>query len=282
MQASAQADSAELDLELLAGSRALLELHARELPQRDDLCGAFCGALALGAAGVSSSAGEPLDQDAVALLAGTVVSRVPDLAALPAGERGRRDYRVQPPLVEAPLESGTNCAGLLDAIERLSGGRLVPIALRGEWTAERLDGLFELLAALARPATLIANVSTRELWGSRASVSQLLACLLDGASDGPPPDWDVGHFVCVPARTRGPRGTLYMLADTYPSLGRGGVHMQPRERLARALDRPGKTPGGAIAVVAAEDAAGVRAGAEQLGLHEGAWDNGSVTAGQLR
>ena len=282
MQASAQADSAELDLELLVGSRALLELHARELPQRDDLCGAFCGALALGAGGFHSHAGEAVDQDAVALLAGTVVSRVPDLAALPLGERGRRDYRVQPPLVDLPLESGTNCAGLLAAIEQLSDGRLAPIALRAEWTAERLDGLFELLAALARPATLIANVSTRELWGSRASVGQLLACLLDGVSDGPPPDWDVGHFVCVPARTRGPRGTLYMLADTYASLGRGGVHMQPRERLARALARPGKTPGGAVAVVAAEDAPGVREGAERLGLQEGAWDNGSVTAEQLR
>jgi hypothetical protein len=282
VHASAQAGRAELDLELLAGSRTLLELHARELPQRDDLCGAFCGALALGAAGFSSHVGEPLDQDAVALLAGTVVSRVPELAALPVGERGRRDYRVQPPLVDAPLESGTNCAGLLDAIEQSSDGRLAPIALRGVWKAERLDGLFELLAALAQPATLIANVSTRELWGSRASVGQLLACLLDEASDGPPPDWDVGHFVCVPARARGPRGTLYMLADTYPSLGRGGVHMQPRERLARALERPGKTPGGAIAVLAAEDAPGVRAGAEQLGLQEGAWDNGSVTAGQLR
>ena len=29
------------------GARALLAVHARELPQRDDLCGAFCGALAL-------------------------------------------------------------------------------------------------------------------------------------------------------------------------------------------------------------------------------------------
>lgn len=282
MQASAEAHTVELDLELLVGSRALLELHARELPQRDDLCGAFCGALALGAAGLRSHAGEPVDQDAVALLAGTVVSRVPDLAALPAGERGRRDYRIEPPLVEPALESGTNCAGLLDAIERLSDGRLAPIALRGGWTAERLDGLFELLAALQRPAALIANVSTRELWGSRASVAQLLACLLDGASDGPPPDWDVGHFVCVPARTRGPRGTLYMLADTYASLGRDGVHMQPRERLARALERPGKTPGGAIAVVDGKDAPGLRDGARRLGLQEGAWDNGSVAAGQLR
>ncbi|MFI5004964.1 MAG: DUF6885 family protein, partial [Solirubrobacterales bacterium] len=41
-----------LEIALLPGARELLALHARELPQRDDLCGAFCGALALGAAGI--------------------------------------------------------------------------------------------------------------------------------------------------------------------------------------------------------------------------------------
>ena len=63
-----------LDLTFLPGARRLLEIHARELPQRDDLCGAFCGALALGAAGIDEHQGEPLDQDAVALAAGSVVS----------------------------------------------------------------------------------------------------------------------------------------------------------------------------------------------------------------
>ncbi len=43
---------APLEMTLLAGARELLAIHARELPQRDDLCGAFCGALALGAAGI--------------------------------------------------------------------------------------------------------------------------------------------------------------------------------------------------------------------------------------
>ena len=45
-----------LQLTLLPGARELLALHERELPQRDDLCGAFCGALALRAAGVEPSA----------------------------------------------------------------------------------------------------------------------------------------------------------------------------------------------------------------------------------
>jgi hypothetical protein len=273
---------AELELTLLGGTTELLAMHARELPQRDDLCGAFCGALALHAAGIDEHDGAAVDQDAVAALAGTIVSRVPDLAALPHGERGRRDYRIEPPLVDAATASGTNCAGVVRALETLSDGRLAAIALRGPWSAATLDGLFELLASLERPATLIANVSTRELWGSHARFDELLGYLLAGALDGPPPDWNVGHFVCVLGRTRGPGGCLYAIADTYPSLGRGGVHLQPGERLARALERPGTTPGGALAAVAAEDAPSVRAGAERIGLIEDVWDNGSVPAERLR
>ena len=64
---------ATLALTLLPGARRLLKAHARELPQRDDLCGAFCGALALQAAELAAHTGEPLDQDAVALAAGSVV-----------------------------------------------------------------------------------------------------------------------------------------------------------------------------------------------------------------
>src|SRR5207245_10033439 len=60
-----------LHVDLLPGARRLLAAHCRALPQRDDLCGAFCGALALHAAGIDTSDGEPLDQDAVALVAGS-------------------------------------------------------------------------------------------------------------------------------------------------------------------------------------------------------------------
>src|SRR5882757_10454909 len=104
---------AQLELTLLAGSRALLRAHARELPQRDDLCGAFCAALVLQAAKIDRRHGEPLDQDAVAQAAGTVVSRVPDTAALPHGESGRRDYRIAPPTIDDATVSGTNCAGVV-------------------------------------------------------------------------------------------------------------------------------------------------------------------------
>ncbi|HEX3452377.1 MAG TPA: hypothetical protein VHS26_03675 [Solirubrobacteraceae bacterium] len=274
--------TAALELTLLAGARELMRAHARELPQRDDQCGAFCGALALEAAGLREDSGEPLDQDSVARAGGTLVSRVTDLAALPAGERGRRDYRITPPLIDDAAVSGTSCAGVVRALEELSHGSLVAIALQGPWTPATLDGLFELVATLTRPVTLIANVSTRQLWGAAPRVEVLLDYLLDGTDAGPAPDWDVGHFVCVAGRTRGPGGTLYIVLDTYRSLGRDGVHVQPRERLAGALQRPGMAPGGTLAVVAADDAAAVRAGCAQLGLAEGVWDNGTPVVAPSR
>ena len=95
------------------------------------------------------------------------------------------------------------------------------------------------------------------------------------AGAGPAPDWDVGHFVCVAARVTGPGGSLYVIVDTYPALGREGIHAQPGERVVRALQRPGMAAGGAIAVVAAPDAPRVRARAVAAGLREGAWDNGT-------
>jgi hypothetical protein len=128
----------------------------------------------------------------------------------------------------------------------------------------------------------VANVATRHLWGAGVRVDEQLAYLFAGVQDGPPADWDVGHFVCVVGRVRGPGGDLYAVADTYPSLGVGGVHVQPQERLAKALERPEMTAGGMIVIVAADEAAGVRSGAGPLGLLEGVWDNGTLTPEMLR
>ncbi len=290
-----------LELTLLPGARELLAVHARELPQRDDLCGAFCGALALRAAGIDEHSGEPLDQDAVALAAGSIVSGTREAGTLPHGEPGRRDYRLSLPFIDDPDVSGTTAAGVLDAVGLLSGGALAPIPYTGPWNAHTLAGLFDLAATLEHPVTLVANLATRHLWGGRASVNQLLGYLIDGEQDGPPPDWDVGHFACIVGRVRGPGGSLYGIADTYPALGDNGVHVQPQERLARALRRetpaaaspaatnpaaaanPAAAPaGGVIVVVFAQDAAAVRSGADALGLAEDIWDNGTVTAETLR
>jgi hypothetical protein len=278
------ATSSPLELTLLPGARALLAFHARELPQRDDLCGAFCGALALRAAGIERVEGEPLDQDAVARAAGSVVSALHNTGNLPPGEHGRRDYRLALPFVDDAAVSGTTASGVVSAIGQLSGGTLAAIPYSGPWTAAALDGLFGVVAALDRPVTLIANLATHHLWGGHARLDQLLDYLYEGASSGPPPDWSVGHFVCVFGRVRGPRGTLYGVADTYSSLGASGVHVQPAERLAAAIERSDRDQpaGGVVVALAADDAPRVRASARELGLREGLWDNGTVTVGTAR
>ena len=263
---------------LLAGARRLLAAHERELPQRDDLCGAFCGALALAAAGLTQRESEPLDQDAVAFAAGSVVSGARENGVLPSGETGRRDYRLALPAIADSELSGTTAAGVVAAVELLSDATLVPIALRGPWRADTLGGLFDAAAELERPVTLIANLATHHLWGSRPSARQLLDHLCDGGLEGPPADWNVGHFACVFARTRGPGGDVYALADTYPALGDRGVHVQPAQLLAAAIERSDMPAGGVIAVVTAEDAPALRSACAQLGLGEGIWDNGTTAA----
>jgi hypothetical protein len=273
------AGAARAELILLPGARALLAAHRAALPQRDDLCGAFCGALALRAAALGRHAGEPIDQDAVAIAARSVVSRAVDSAHLPRGESSRRDYRLAVPLIDYAELSGTTAQGLVRALEELSEGTLAAIPYAGPWSEETLAGLLDALAGLERPVSAIANIATRHLWGSHASAEQLLGHLVGGADEGPPPDWDVGHFVCVIGSVRGARGRLCGIADTYPSLGRGGVHVQPAGRLALALRRPGRAAGGMIVAAASDEAPAVRACAAALGLQERAWDNGSVMAG---
>jgi hypothetical protein len=253
-------------------------MHTNELPQRDDLCGAFCGALALGAASIEDDQGRRYDQDAVAMAAGSIISTHRDISTLPFGEQGRRDYRLPMTFIDDPAVSGTTAAGVVQAIRTLSKERLAAIPYSGPWTASTLDGLFELTATLKRPVTLIANPATRHLWGSHPSTSELLGYLFDGRRAGPAADWDVGHFVCIVGRVCGPGGHLYAVADTYPSLGNDGVHIQPRECLASAIERRDKPAGGVIAIVDAQDAQTVREGTRKIGLIEGMWDNGTVNA----
>jgi hypothetical protein len=217
-----------------------------------------------------------MDQDAVALAAGSVISPPRAPGALPLGESGRRDYRLSLPVIEDSALSGTTASGLCRALEELSAGRLTAIPYSGPWSVRALGGLFEVAAGLQRPATLVANLATRQLWGARPGTDQLLGYLFDGEQAGPPADWDVGHFACVIGRVRGPTGILYGLADTYPSLGRRGLHLQPQERLALALERPDMPPGGLLVIAFTEEAPAVRAGAAAMGLNEALWDNGTV------
>ena len=54
------------------------------------------------------------------------------------------------------------------------------------------------------------------------------------------------------------------------------MHLQPRERLAAALERRDMPEGGVLVVVAAHDAERTARGDGRLGLREAIWDNGTV------
>ena len=263
------------DALLLPGAAELARLHAAELPQKDELCGCFWTLLALRLAGIEGPDGEPLDQDAVGRAAGSGGASEDDYAeSLPPGEHGRRDYRLELPAVAADV-AGTSAGGLVRAVGELSDGRRTAVPVAGPWTPALVDTLLDL-AAGEQEAALVLNVATGLLWGSHPSAAQLLGYLATGDDDGPEPDWAVGHFVGCFGSVRGPGGSLVLIGDTYPSLGVGGVHAQPRERVAAALTREGMTPGGALVIVPAERAEAVSGALREAGFELRVWDNGSV------
>src|SRR5918911_3093402 len=91
-------------------------LHEREMPQKDQLCGAFWGALTLSAAGYRAS------QEEIALLAGTTLAQGDPAEWLPPGAAPRNDYTSDLPLTPDGASAGTSAAGGARGIEELSRG----------------------------------------------------------------------------------------------------------------------------------------------------------------
>jgi hypothetical protein len=273
----------DMRLMLVSGAESLLKLHAAELPQKNELCGAFWGTLALRNAGVTLEDG-PLDQDAVGLAAGSFLSTVQDTDDLPPGEPGRTDYRVSFPTVDDSSVSGTSAGGLVRALGELSSDHLAVVPVAGPWNAAAVRAVLEAGAGCTQPCTVIANLATRHLWGSHPDPATLVAYLVAGDRDlGPPPDWDVGHFVSLLGAIEGPRGTLVLVADTYRALGWAGLHLQPVEGLAHALQRTGSgRPSGVIFVASADDRPALGKRIDDAGLKVDIWDNGSRDLVQTR
>lgn len=236
--------------------------------QRDDLCGPFQAARVLLDAGVLEWDGEPVDQDLLAHRAGTVLPERP--GSVPRGASSLAGYRL--PLERGPA-SGTAAESLARAVEDASGGALACVALMGEWDGETVASL--TLAAPEHGARLLANLRTGRLWGSRPPIGTLLAALDGEQPEGPPPDWDVGHFVELSRLVRGHGGALVLVADSYPVLGWEGHHLQPPDRVAAALLRGDGREGGVLAIVPAAEREAVRSMASGLGLEERLWDNGT-------
>ncbi len=239
--------------------------------QKDNLCGPFHAARVLRDAGITEWRGEPLDQDLVALQAGTTLPQVETGPQVPPGAVSLRDYRYALPRAPA-AGSGTSAGGMAEAIEELSAGALTCIPFAGPWSAATLTGLLDATAALE--VRLIANLRTGRLWGSRPPLETLVA-VLDGAEipDRPAPDWDVGHFVELQQLVRGRRGTLILVRDSYPSLGWGATYLQPPAAVAAALKRGDGREGGVLAVAPRELQGRLEPAARELGLQLRIWNN---------
>lgn len=264
---------ATIPVTLVPEQTDLAFLHGRDLPQKDNLCGAFWAALVLRAAGFEDAGGEPVDQDLVALRAGTTLPVGDPATWLPKGASPRDDYRLPLPVASDPGRSGTGARALARVVDRLSGGALAAIPVAGPWTAASVVALVDEVAAVPG-TTLIANVRTGRLWGSRPAPAVLFAYLAGQEVEAPPPDWDVGHFVALAGAIAGRERALVIVRDTYRSLGWQGHHLQPAEAIAGALTRGDGREGGVLCVCPAEAAPELRERLEER-FELRHWKNGT-------
>lgn len=257
---------------LLPGAPALLAEHQREMPQKNELCGAFWVTLALRAFDAAD-----LEQDHVGRSASSLLSKVQTSDSLPPGEPGRDDYVMDLPRTDDPdIDSGTASEGLMVATTTLSEGRFVAVPVSGDWTAERIRGLLGDLSDMGGDLLVIANSATRWLWHSHARPSSVLDYLLTGEVERPASEWDVGHFIGILGWIDGPGGNVAICADTYPSLGNSGIHLQPLDAMADSLRRDdSEYSGGMLIFVPVAQRARVEESAARHGLTAQLWDNGT-------
>ena len=265
---------------LLPHAAELARLHAEELPQKDELCGAFQTLLTLRLAGIQASGDEPLDQDTVGRAAGSFLAPAGHVEELPPGEHRAAGL---PPRASPRRRRGRGHVGRRP---RARSRR----ALVGSARRTRPEGAVVRRDRRARSSSSLPPRRTRRSCSTSVPASSgardprspsSLAYLESGdAAAGPPPDWTVGHFVGCLGTLRGARGTLVIINDTYATLGLRGVHLQPIERVAAALERKGMTPGGALLMLPGERRDAVSSSLTRAGIELGVWDNGSLDARQ--
>ncbi len=245
--------------------------------QKDNLCAPFVGARIIRRAGITQYKGDPVDQDLVAQRSGTTL---PDVEGnwVPPAAQARRDY-TRPLARSRPEEAGTAPGALAQAIEEISGGLLEVVPVTGDFDGTRVEHL--VAGAHTIGASLIANLRTGLLWGSRPEPEAVCAELLGVTQEGPPPDWDVGHFLELQLLIRGPTGSMVVVEDSYPTLGWHGRHLQPPRVVARALMRGDGRAGGVLVVVPRGSAPPAVKLADELGLENRTWDNGSRVVSAL-
>ena len=247
-------------------------LHEEAMPQKDQLCGAFWGALVL------SASGHPASQEEVALRAGTTLAEGDPAGWLPPGAAPRADYEAAIPGASDGASAGTSAMGVARGIEELSGGALAVVPVAGPWSAATLVSLVGI-AARTPGCVLIANLRTGHLWGSRPPARLLIDHLHGRRVEGPPPDWDCGHYLTIAACVGGPGGALVIIRDTYPQLGWNGYHPQPAGALVAALDRGDGYEGGVLCACEAQAGEPLTRRLGAAGFEVRHWDNGSPDGG---
>lgn len=261
------------ELSLVAGRLAPGAGDWPEAQQKDHLCGPFVAARLLWRAGVRAPGGGPVGQEELALLAGTVLPES-DVPVVPVGAAS--DPSTGLPLRRARASaSGTAAASLARAIEEASDGALGCVGVRAPLTAAVLASLLVEVRALDERVALVANLRTGRLWGTRPAPGLLLAELRGHPREGPPPEWDTGHYCELSELVRGSGGSLVVVEDTYPTLGWQGWHLQPLRALLSALARGDGREGGVLVVVPTELEGAARALVDSVGGVVGFWDNGT-------
>lgn len=256
----------------IPGADRVLVEHRRELPQKNELCGAFWVTL-----GLRAFEELALEQDDVGRAAGSLLSAIQTSDSLPPGHEGRDDYVLDLPRVSDPaIDSGTSPEGLRVATSELSGGSYVAVPISGDWTGANLAELLKALADADADTLVMSNSATRFLWNSHAPSHEVIDFLFTGADRGAKSEWDVGHFLAIVGTIEGPSGTLAVCADTYPTLGSNGIHLQPLDRIAASLRRDDSPySGGILVLVPVARSTEVSRMATSLGLTTQMWDNGT-------
>lgn len=261
----------DFSIHLLPGAELILSEQQSELPQKNELCGAFWITLALRA-----FAKIDVQQDHVGIAAHSILSEVQTHEFLPPGENGRDDYVLKLPRIGDSELAGTSPLGLALSVDELASGKLVATPATGSWTGQQIESLISELALLGEPCLVIANSATRYLWGGRPSPMQLFGYLNGISSDQPDADWNVGHYISILGWLEGPSSKLAICGDTYRSLGWQGVHLQPFSRIADSLRRDDSDFCGGIFVVSDLSTKNqVTLLCQKLGLSCELWDNGT-------
>ena len=261
----------DFQIKLLPGAELILAEHAVELPQKNELCGAFWITLALRAL-----ASVKVEQDHVGKAAHSILSTVQTNESLPPGDLGRNDYILELPRIDDSDLAGTSPDGLAKATDDLAGEKLVSIPLTGAWTGEIIEALVQGLFDLNEPCLFIANSATRFLWGGKPNPAQVFSYLSGQDPLAPAADWNVGHYIAVVGQVVGSKRKMAVCADTYRTIGWQGTHLQPFDRIADSLRRDdSEFSGGAFIVVSPSAKEQVLKIANGLNLRSELWDNGT-------